>query len=66
MGFILNSQGCNHRRKIGFHQDHLGIISQTGDVDTTLALTQHGASSGFSGLDEIRAGLSRGLCLVCC
>lgn len=34
------------------------IISRTGDLDTALALTQHGASSGLSGLDEIGEDLS--------
>jgi len=34
------------------------IISRTGMVDTALALAQHGASSGLSGLDEIGEDLS--------
>jgi hypothetical protein len=34
------------------------IISRTGIVDTALVLTQHGASSGLSGLDEIGEDLS--------
>jgi len=34
------------------------IISRTGMVDTALVLTQHGASSGLSGLDEIGEDLS--------
>ena len=34
------------------------IILRTGNVDTALALTQHGASSGLSGLDEIGEDLS--------
>ena len=34
------------------------IISRTGSIDTALVLTQHGASSGLSGLDEIGEDLS--------
>ena len=34
------------------------IISRTGSVDTALVLTQHGASSGLTGLDEIGEDLS--------
>ena len=34
------------------------IISRTGNVDTALVLTQHGASSGLTGLDEIGEDLS--------
>ena len=34
------------------------IISRTGIIDTALVLTQHGASSGLSGLDEIGEDLS--------
>ncbi|KAF9651849.1 Sec39-domain-containing protein [Thelephora ganbajun] len=34
------------------------IISRTGNVDTALVLTQHGASSGLFGLDEIGEDLS--------
>jgi neuroblastoma-amplified sequence len=34
------------------------IISRTGNVDTALVLTQHGASSGLTGLEEIGEDLS--------
>lgn len=34
------------------------IISRTGNVDTALMLTQHGASSGLAGLEEIGEDLS--------
>ena len=42
-----------------WYHDHIDrIISQTGMVDTALVLTQHGASSGLPGLDEIGEDLS--------
>jgi len=41
-----------------YHNQIDRIISQTGIIDTALVLTQHGASSGLSGLDEIGEDLS--------
>jgi hypothetical protein len=41
-----------------YHERIDKIISRTGNIDTALALTQHGASSGLSGLDEIGEDLS--------
>lgn len=41
-----------------YHDQIDRIISQTGMVDTALVLTQHGASSGLPGLDEIGEDLS--------
>ncbi|KAF9787190.1 secretory pathway protein Sec39-domain-containing protein [Thelephora terrestris] len=41
-----------------YHAQIDRIISRTGNVDTALALTQHGASSGLSGLDEVGEDLS--------
>jgi hypothetical protein len=44
---------------LSWYRQHVdSIISVTGMVDITLALTQHGASSGLAGLDELGEELS--------